>query len=790
MARKRASSLPVASDRTQNRYLALLLATTAFVSVNPRPLQAQTRGASDNGTTPAPAASSNSSSNTQASENTDNSLEEVVVRGIARRYLPDKQSSATGIEMSLIDTPQAISVVTPEMLEISHSRTAYDVANMMPGIEQDGTGVGRESLLIRGQANRYKSRVDGIGNSNFSFPDGFALDRIEFVRGPATVIYGLESAFGGEVNSVLKQPLKDPRVEVGIEGGDFDRVRYQLDVTGPIPGTDGKLSARIVGAYTGYGSWVDPPGRHWNDRMIAGSLAYDPTSDLRVVLNYYTETRKYDPTTDGCTLVIGPTGALELPDKIATDHYYCGDPKHSFGQFTQQYFIGSLQYRLPNNWQFQANAALSKDDDRFTYMYPFGPAGAFGLPSDEVFLNTYDSFDDNQQLRFNVSLGGEFPIASRSVKFFAAYEHQDNPTNDRHAWLESLGVGNLNIYQGGLDILSDGSPIPDVDRSKLPVANDQRSREKADRLSLQLLATPIERLDVLAGFLYQQSDSSQFLIVPPGAPVEVKISRVVPRVGVTYQLTDGWRSMNDARAYFSYSEGFVPNVGVFGQQGESLTAPQQMHSYEVGVKSAFFNNAVNLIADAYHENVTNVPSLVFYPGGSYSALSGDRKFDGIEASLIGELLPGWNVAWSYTYAKTKIEDPSFPNLDLVVRSVPKNSVSAYSSYEFLRGGLRGLRVGGAIIHKGDYAFVDNSAATVARFGQLTASGYTRLDLNFSYAGFTNKWKGLELYLNVQNLNNTRYYYSRVGSPSYAIVQEPPRTITAGVRYVFDAHGKN
>jgi outer membrane receptor protein involved in Fe transport len=47
-----------------------------------------------------------------------------------------------------------------------------------------------------------------------------------------------------------------------------------------------------------------------------------------------------------------------------------------------------------------------------------------------------------------------------------------------------------------------------------------------------------------------------------------------------------------------------------------------------------------------------------------------------------------------------------------------------------------------------------------------------------------------LYLNVQNLNNTRYYYSRVGSPSYAIVQEPPRTITAGVRYVFDAHGKN
>ena len=775
MARhKRALSLPVASDRTQNRYLALLLATTAFVSVNPRSANAE---ADPQATGTATEASSKEP------------LEEVVIRGVARKYLPDSQTSATGIEMSLIETPQSISVVTPEMLDVAHARTAYDAATMVPGVDQTGTGVGREGLLIRGQATRYKSRVNGIGNSNFSFPDGFALDRIEFIRGPATVIYGLEAAFGGEVNSILKTPLRETRVEVGVEGGDFDRTRYQFDFTGAIPGTDGKLSARLLGAYTGYGSWVDPPGRHWNDRMLGASIAYDPNENWHMVVNYYLEDRKYDPTTDGCTLFLGADGKLELPTKIPTDHYYCGDPTNSHGEFIQQYVIGSLQYKLPNNWQFQVNAALSKDYDRFSYMYPFGPAGAFGLPADDVFLTTYDDFDDNQLLRFNTSLGGDFTLASRPVKFSVAYEHQTNPSKDSHKFLESVGVGNLNVLEGGLGILADGSPIPYVDRSTLPIANDQRSSETADRFSLQVLLNPMDRLDVLVGALYQHSKSFQYNIVPLGPPTNVSTGRVVPRAGVTYQLTDGWRSMNDARIYFSYSEGFVPNVGVFGQQGEALTAPQEMHAYEVGFKSAFFKNAVNLTAAAYHQTATNFPSFVFYPGGSYSALSGDRKFDGIELGLVGELLPGWNVAASYTFAETKIEDPGYPNLDMAVRSVPKHSATVYSTYEFLRKSLKGLRLGGAVIYKSDYAFVDSSAATVARWGQLTDGGYTRLDLNASYAGFTDRWQGLEIYLNVQNVTDVNYYYSRVGSPSYAIVQEPPRTITAGLRYVFGGQKK-
>ena len=87
--------------------------------------------------------------------------------------------------------------------------------------------------------------------------DGFALDRVEVVRGPATALHGITRSFGGEINSVLKRPTHDFQLSAGYEHGSFNTDRYSLDVSGPIPGTDRRLSARFAAKFDDYGNPID-----------------------------------------------------------------------------------------------------------------------------------------------------------------------------------------------------------------------------------------------------------------------------------------------------------------------------------------------------------------------------------------------------------------------------------------------------------------------------------------------------------------------------------------------------
>ena len=190
----------------------------------------------------------------------------------------------------------------------------------------------------------------------------------------------------------------------------------------------------------------------------------------------------------------------------------------------------------------------------------------------------------------------------------------------------------------------------------------------------------------------------------------------------------------------------------------------------------------------YEQKVTNIPALVLTPGGlgsSHNELKGAQTIRGVELEVLGEVLPGWNAAFSYGYTENDTEgDKRFPSIEIQTRHLPKNRASLYSTYEFLRGSLRGLRVGGAVIHKGDYSFVDISPDVVNRYGQFVGSGYTRVDLNISYSVQDGPLAGMELFSNVENVTDEDYFFSRNGTPAFTITHAPPRTVTLGARYRF------
>src|SRR5690606_16502270 len=82
--------------------------------------------------------------------------------------------------------------------------------------------------------------IDGLrqqsGGTGFRV-DPYGLERIEVLRGPASVLYG-QSTPGGIINQVSKRPLRPPRYDLELEFGSFDRDEAAFDLTGPIGDSD------------------------------------------------------------------------------------------------------------------------------------------------------------------------------------------------------------------------------------------------------------------------------------------------------------------------------------------------------------------------------------------------------------------------------------------------------------------------------------------------------------------------------------------------------------------------
>ncbi|HKE92835.1 MAG TPA: TonB-dependent receptor plug domain-containing protein, partial [Povalibacter sp.] len=193
---------------------------------------------------------------TSSSTATDASqIQEVVVRGVVPRFRPDDQTTATGLNMKLVDTPQAITVLSNELLDIAGAQSAYEATDLVPGLVRAGSGFGLDRYTLRGNVVS-TLRINGIQTNIFNSVDGLAVDRIEVVRGPATVLYGVTGSFGGEINHVLKSPQREYHSDIELKAGEYELKQGDFDITGPLSES---MSGRLVAGYRDWSVAVDVP---------------------------------------------------------------------------------------------------------------------------------------------------------------------------------------------------------------------------------------------------------------------------------------------------------------------------------------------------------------------------------------------------------------------------------------------------------------------------------------------------------------------------------------------------
>jgi iron complex outermembrane receptor protein len=187
--------------------------------------------------------------------------------------LPDLQVTASPLATTALNSPQPTSVITSGDLATTGAPSLGETASVMPGLRSVSTGAGIGKPVIRGlTSNRILILADGQrletqqwGDEHGPNVETADAERIEVIRGPASVLYGSD-ALGGVIN-VVDRDLPD-----AVGKSPFVRGRAQAAYSTGTRMPDGTLA--VEGAMEGFGFRVSGTGRSSGDtRTPLGPLA-------------------------------------------------------------------------------------------------------------------------------------------------------------------------------------------------------------------------------------------------------------------------------------------------------------------------------------------------------------------------------------------------------------------------------------------------------------------------------------------------------------------------------------
>jgi iron complex outermembrane receptor protein len=192
----------------------------------------------------------------------------------------------------LIETPQSVTVVTADQISNQKATSVAETLSYTPGVTTQSGTFSRmvDDFTIRGfnVANGNTGTLrDGMKFQSNVYDGGqepYGLERVEVLRGAASVLYG-QLAPGGIVNGVSKRPTATDLRELNVEYGSNNRKQISGDFGGSLT-DDGVLTYRLTGLFRDSDNWVDNTPD--NKTYIAPALTWKPdeATSLTVLSSY------------------------------------------------------------------------------------------------------------------------------------------------------------------------------------------------------------------------------------------------------------------------------------------------------------------------------------------------------------------------------------------------------------------------------------------------------------------------------------------------------------------------
>ncbi|RKP57893.1 TonB-dependent siderophore receptor [Pararobbsia silviterrae] len=637
-------------------------------------------------------AQSSTSGDTPASSTTPatEQLPAVVVTAPATQstdgYVANTATTGTKTDTPIIETPQSISVVTSSQMQAQGAQTVPEALRYTSSVlsEQRGDSTaGAPYLYSRGFAlDQYLDGTRLPSDSGFGYAmpsfDTYALDRIDVIHGPSSVLYGQTNP-GGIANLVSKQPTTTPLHEVFFTTGSHNRLEAGFDFGGSLT-ADGSLSYRLTAL--GLDATTQVAGVRESRVLVAPAITWKPDdkTTLTVLAKY-----QRDPDAGYYNYLPAIGTVLPNPNGEISSHLNPGDTDYDHHTRTQ-YSIGyNLEHVFDSTWTVRQNVRYTVVHDDLANVFPW-PTGY--SDADQTTVNRY-SFTNDETAKF-------FTIDNQAQAKFTTgpLDHTALVGIDFQRVLYNEKVGS-NFFESSLNLFS---PV------YLPI---QGATETSDDL-VRMSQTGVYAQDQIAygKWRFLVGMREDWANADDQNPVQdytytYSERAFTWRTGLVYLFDSGFAP------YVSYSKSFDPQLGVVYGGGSLL--PTYAEQYEVGLKyqppgyNAFITAA---LFDLRERNVASGDPV----NEGYSVEMGQVRARGLELEGHASLTNNIDLTASYTYLNdittqsnltaSTINGESVSLQGLEPWGIPRQSASAWADYTFHDATLHGLGFGAGVRYTG------------------------------------------------------------------------------------------
>lgn len=677
-------------------------------------------------------------------------MEELVV--ISSYITNDRVDTATGLGLTLYETPQSVSVVTDQRIIDQNLESLTDVVNNAAGVSARAQDSTRYTYSSRGfDINNYQ--VDGIpiywqpgGNAGETQSDMSLYERVEVVRGATGLLTGAGNP-SASINLVRKHA--DSKIFTGqVHGsvGSWNTYSATADISTPL-NASGSVRGRLVGRILEGDAFRDLAEE--SKTVFYGAIDADISDTTLLRIGASRQENSPTASTWGGLPTWYADGSRTDWDRnktVAADWT-------SWSSTVENYYLDLIQDIGDWSAKLSVYNNINSSDQKLLYLS--------GTPDEETGLgmsaSPRNAATESDQLSVSLQLSGSYSLFGRDHDLtVGAVDHKDKGFSTSRERSNVAFVGDFNAWDGGYPEATWGENNVDIDQT-----TEQLGLYAATRLSVT------DALKVILGG--RLADWQQRGIYYGNMQDFGDDNVFIPYAGVMYEVN------HQHALYASYTEIFQPQ-NLQDRAGNFLD-PITGKSKEIGLKSRFFNDALHTsiaLFDILQDDLGQADGNHGVPGiansQAYYAAEGANS-RGYELEVVGELTTGWDVSFSYT--NFDVEDA---NGEAVNTDHPDELLKLFTTYQF-SGQLDGFTIAGGVNWQGDN-YTDTTNPVTGEAERLQQDAYSLVSLMARYQ-FSDQ---LSAQVNLDNLLDETYY-SQIGFYNQLEFGEP-RNITASLNYQF------